>query len=227
MKKLLASAAAVLIASPALAGALIFEPEPEPVVTVAPAPAPAPIANWTGPYAGVQVGWGDVEADVGTITAGGVTVSDFSSDDDDVVYGAQLGYDYDFGNGFVLGGELAYVRPEAEPTATVTGDDAVDYDAEAKIDHLVRLTARGGYSLGNTLLYVKGGGMWLDGEAEANGFTESASGWGWVAGAGIEHLITNNVSAGIEYLYHEADDFDDSGIDVNVQTVTLGINYRF
>ncbi len=228
MKKLLASAAAAaLLTSPAYAGALIFEPEPEPVVTVAPAPAPAPIPSWTGPFAGLQVGWGNVDADVGTIAAGGVTVSDFSADEDDVVYGAQLGYDYDFGNGFVLGGEVAYVRPEAEPSTTVTGDDGNAYDADAKIDHLVRLTARGGYSLGNTLLYVKGGGMWLDGEAEANGFTESASGWGWVAGAGIEHLITDNVSAGIEYLYHEADDFDDSGIDVTVQTVTLGVNYRF
>src|SRR5690606_9315110 len=110
MKKLLASAAAVLIASPALAGALIFEPEPEPVVTVAPAPAPAPIANWTGPYAGVQVGWGDGEVDVDT------DILDFTADDDGLVYGAQLGYDYDFGNGFVLGAEASYLQADIEPS---------------------------------------------------------------------------------------------------------------
>lgn len=245
MQKLLASAAAAaLFTSPAFAGALIFEPEPEPVVEVAPAPAPLPIPSWTGPFVGLQVGWGSADVDVDAFTGEFVDTNgnifdvitpDFGADDDDFVYGAQLGYDYDFGNGFVLGGEVAYVRAEAEPstTATAAATDAagnefdVDFDGSVEIDHLVRLTARGGYSLGNTLLYLKGGGVWLDGETSAAGVSDSRSDWGWVAGAGVEHMFTDNVSGRLEYLYHEVDDFDDSGIDVELQTVTLGVNYRF
>lgn len=221
MKKLLASAAAVLIASPALAGALIFEPEPEPVVTVAPAPAPAPIANWTGPYAGVQVGWGDGEVDVDT------DILDFTADDDGLVYGAQLGYDYDFGNGFVLGAEASYLQADIEPSATIAGVGT----GEAEIEHVARLTARGGYSLGNTLLYVKGGATWMEVDFSADTGPDdsgSASDWGWVAGVGIEHLITDNISAGVEYLYHQVDDFDDAdGWDLELQTVTARVNFRF
>lgn len=193
---LMATALASLSAAPAFAGALIFEPEPEPMVEVAPAPAPlAPVMSWTGPYAGVHVGWGEATVEV--------PGPDF--DDDGVTYGAQLGYDYDFG-GFVAGGELSYSQLDAEPGGS-------------EIDHVARLLARGGYSLGRTLLYAKGGGFWAD--------IEDSEDFGWVAGAGVEYLITPSVSGRLEYLYHGKEDFDDSGADVKVQTVTLGVNFRF
>ena len=214
MKTIFATAAAAsLLAAPAFAGALIFEPAPEPQVVAAPAPAPEPmLPNWTGFYAGGQVGWaqGEVDADVDGLS--------FDADDDSYFFGAHAGYDYDFGNGFVLGAEAAYDRHDLSFSSG---------GFEAEIDNVARLTARGGYSFGNTLAYLKGGAAWVDGEAGFAGETDSASDWGWVAGAGVERRVTERVSAGVEYLYHQVDDFEEDGVDVNAHTVGARISLRF
>ncbi len=195
MKKLLLTAsAAALMTTPAFAGALIFEPEPEPVVEVAPAPAPLPVIDWSGPYAGLQAGWADADAE---------------DDDDDWFIGAHAGYDHDFG-GFILGGELAY--------------DWLDMDAgDTELDHLVRATLKGGYAFTEqTMAYVKGGAAWLDGEDSGN---SSESEFGWVAGAGVEHRFTETVSGGVEYLWHDVNNFGDD--DVELQTLAARLTFRF
>jgi outer membrane immunogenic protein len=197
MHKIIATTAlASLLAAPAFAGALIFEPAPEPVVAApAPAPAPAPVLpNWTGGYVGGTLGWaiGD---------GGGVGDSD-----DGFNFGAQAGYDFDLGNQFVIGGEAAYERPDVS-----LGGDSVD--------QLVRLTARAGYSFGNTLAYVRGGGAWVDGDP--------GSDWGWTAGVGVEQLITNNISAGVDYNYHRVDDWFANDNNLDLHTVGARLNFRF
>ena len=198
------TALAVCSAAPAFAGALIFDPAPEPVVA-APAPmAPAaPQPTWTGPFIGAQVGWGRTTFDE-------TPLGDF--DDDGEVYGAQLGYDVEFG-GFVLGGELSYLQAELEPD-----------EEDIELERAVRLLGRGGFSLGRTLIYAKGGGAWLDGTTGDDGADDLA----WVAGGGVEHLVTDSISAGLEYLYHHKNNFgDEPDIDVTLQTVTLRVNFRF
>jgi outer membrane immunogenic protein len=194
-KLLLMPALASVFASPAFAGALIFEPEPEPVVEVAPAPVAAPAPSmWAGPYIGLHSGQAKGEVDVG----------DDDDDDDNWFFGAHAGYDYDFG-GFVLGGELSY--------------DYLDLQTDfGDIDQQVRLVAKGGYGLGPALVYAKAGGVWMDGDE---------SDIGWVAGGGVEFKLFSFATTRLEYLYHEVDDFDDSGADVTVQTLGLGFNYRF
>jgi opacity protein-like surface antigen len=208
MKTLLATAAAAgLLASPALAGALIYEPAPQAEVVV-PAPAPAPaLPSWTGGYVGGQLGWADAEIDGDTGDAS----------DDGLFGGVYGGYDYDFGNNFVLGGELAYDRHDLSASSAGIGYE---------LDNAVRATARGGYAFGNTLAYVKGGAEWLDGETTVAGDSSGASDWGWVAGAGVEHRVTERVTAGAEYLYHRVDDFGDAG-DLTANTIAARVSYRF
>ena len=50
---------------------------------------------------------------------------------------------------------------------------------------------------------------------------------GWFAGGGYEYLVTDNVSVGGEVLYHEFDDFDNSGTDVDATTVQARATFRF
>jgi len=210
-----AVAALSSMAAPAFAGALDYEPVPETPVVVAPVAAPAPVLpSWTGFYAGGQLGWGlgESEIDIGDLS--------FDEDDDGVIYGVHAGYDYDFGNNWVLGGELAWNRIDF--SASFVDDVEVDFD------NVVRLMGRGGYSFGDTLAYVTGGATWLDGSARIDGDSDSGSDWGWVAGLGVERRITETITGGVEYLYHEVNDFDDrDGLDFTVQTIAARASYRF
>lgn len=72
--------ATFVLGSAAFAGTL-----EEPIVETAPAPTVAPVvasSDWTGLYGGLNLGYGDYDADGGL-------------DGDDVTYGVHFGYDYD------------------------------------------------------------------------------------------------------------------------------------
>ena len=94
---------------------------------------PALAGDWTGPYAGIGVGWADVDGP-GAL------------DGNDVTYGAHVGYDYDFGD-FVLGGELEWDRTDIS-----LGGGA------ANTDNVGRLKVRFGYDFGPALGYLVAGG---------------------------------------------------------------------
>ncbi|MEM6372724.1 MAG: outer membrane beta-barrel protein [Pseudomonadota bacterium] len=129
----LAVSLAAFLAAPSLAGS-IDAPAADPIAPAAPPPPPpivSPGGDWTGGYAGVQLGYGDVN---GTGTADG----------DDFLYGLHVGYDYDFGT-FVLGGELDYDA----------GD--IDLNGAATVDSVARLKLRAGYDFGRTLAYFTTG----------------------------------------------------------------------
>ena len=191
MFRIIASAATAgsLIAAPALAGSM--SPPPADPVPVAPAPIVMPSADWTGGFGGVQLGYGDFD-----LAPGG---------DDGVVYGGQLGYDYDFGN-FVLGGEFDYIGSGASIGTT-------------EVDSVMRLKARLGFDMGNTLIYGVAGGARAD--------TSIGDDTGWVVGLGAEYMVYENVSIGGEYLYHKFDDFNGSGSDLEANTIAAKVNYRF
>ena len=145
MKTIKYALAALILPAPLLAGSLT----PPPVDPVIPAPAPAPVValggDWTGPYAGIQLGFGR-----GTDSAGGK--------DDGFVYGAHAGYDYDFGR-FVLGAEV-----DADGASIDTGT--------AKVDSIVRAKLRTGVDLGRTLVYATGGAAHLNSDLGSdNGWT--------------------------------------------------------
>jgi len=119
----------------ALAGVAQAGSLAEPVVDV-PVIAPAdPIYtgnDWTGFYAGLNLGYSDVSTNVDGVEG------------NDNTYGVHAGYDYDFGN-FVLGGELEYDKAD------------IDLNGVANVDDVTRLKIRGGYDLGSTLIYATAG----------------------------------------------------------------------
>ncbi|WP_113913583.1 outer membrane protein [Roseovarius dicentrarchi] len=204
MKYLLSAAAAsTLMAGTAFAGNI--QPAPmEPVI------APAPMAvntspNWTGFYAGGELGYANVD----------LSDPSGSMDESGLIGGLVAGYDYDLGD-WVIGAGFDYDWTDV--SFNLGGGTNLD------IDSVWRAKLRGGYKLGNGLLYATAG--YAQAEASTTGFG-SADDDGYFVGAGYEHLVTQNMSLGGEVLYHEFDNFDSSGIDAEIVTAQVRATFRF
>ena len=192
---------AAFLAAPAFAGN-VTEPAPEPVV-VAPVPAAPTSPDWTGFYAGGELGY----ANVGL--SGFDDVNNFFDGDDGLIGGVILGYDYDLQNGFVVGAGLDY--------------DFMDISLGARnatLEELFRAKVRGGYKIGRGLAYATGGYAWAD--TDKIGDDD-----GYFVGAGYEHLITDQISLGLEGLYHEIDDFGTGVGDDDLWTIQARAAFRF
>lgn len=202
---LIAAALSTSVALPAFAGS------PEPAVVEPTIIAAAPLApaspNWTGFYAGGQLGYADVSGDGVT----GAAVA-YTANGDGMIGGLVAGYDYDMGD-WVIGAGIDY-----DWTDIKLGGGPV------KLESIFRAKLRGGYKIGNGLLYATGGYALADtnqiGDAD-----------GYFIGAGYEHMITQNFSLGGEVLYHQIDDFSSlpavSDYDADVTTVQVRATFRF
>jgi opacity protein-like surface antigen len=187
--------AASLAAAPALAGSA--DPAPaDPVIEPA---APAPVApaspDWTGFYAGGQLGFANIDSN-----AAGV-------DGDGFIGGLTAGYDYDLGN-WVIGAGLDYDWAD------------INLGGAGDLESVWRAKLRGGYKIGNGLLYA------TSGFAQADTDTLGSED-GYFVGGGYEHAIMDNFTLGGEVLYHEFDNFGATPTDVDATTVQLRGTFRF
>jgi opacity protein-like surface antigen len=195
---------AALTAVAGLAGGAQAGGMAEPIMTPAPAPvavAPAPIsygADWSGFYAGAQVGYGLVDS-----VAFGETGKDY-------LYGVHVGYNYDFGS-LVVGGELDYDGTQIKDTAS-----------GINLDSVARLKARVGYDAGSYMPYLVGG---LAQATTSGALSESDT--GAFAGVGLDYRITDSISVGGEALRHQFKDFGGSGADIYATTVAARVTFHF
>jgi outer membrane immunogenic protein len=158
MKKILfAAAVAALAAQPALAADIARK-----------APPPAPIAawNWTGFYAGLNVGGGWANThwfeDVSGSGGGGPPgFDDGSVNASGVIGGGQIGFDYQTGwavFGIQADADAAGIRGSGgcfpQVTGTFLGVTLAPQSCSTKIDALGTVTARVGAALDRTLYYV-------------------------------------------------------------------------
>ena len=91
------------------------------------------------------------------------------------------------------------------------------------VDRIGRVKAKAGYDLGQTLIYATAGAAYAEAELFGGDFTD----WGWVAGAGVDYMVADNVSLGLEALYHDFSEFDDSGTDLSLTMVSAKMAYHF
>lgn len=167
MKFIASLALATSLAAPAFAGGM-SEPVPEPYI--APVVIAPVTADWSGFYAGAQLGYGDVSSK--NITP--------ALDGNGAIGGIHAGYRADFGQ-FVTGVELAYNATNIDLSPTV------------KLDSVTQLKLMGGYDMGRTLVYG------TVGAASAKSTLGSDNGWlvglgmdyalndAWTLGAEVTH----------------------------------------
>ncbi|MDF0601470.1 outer membrane beta-barrel protein [Psychromarinibacter sp. C21-152] len=196
MKTLVIASVAALATAPAFAGNLT-PADPDPVVTPPPAPATPVGYDWTGFYAGAQLGWGHVEN-------GNNDANGFGG-------GVHAGYDWDFGD-IVVG-----VAADYDLTAIESNS------GNATLDNVARAKLRAGYDVGKVLFYGTGGAAWAQGSFSGTDYSDN----GWFAGAGAEYRVNEKVSIAGEALYHVFDNFDGTGIDFGGTTVAARVSYRF
>ena len=197
MKSLTRVAALGVIATTAMGGTAIAGSLAEPVVE-APVFTPAPVAqsrDWTGFYTGLQLGYADVDGP-GAL------------DGNNGTYGVHAGYDYDFGN-WVVGAEFDYDKTDVDLGGGL-----------ASVDSVTRLKLKGGYDLGNTLVYATAGMA----RADTSVGTEN----GPFAGVGVTYKVTERYTLGAELLQHRFDDLGGvAGNDVDATTFNLRGSLRF
>jgi outer membrane immunogenic protein len=195
-----------------------------------PVPIYAPVFTWTGFYVGGHVGWGWSDVDWSYVDVG--TNSDHSGDG--FLGGVQVGYNWQKGS-LVLGveGDVSW--------ADISGsDDCANpaFTCQHDLNWLASIRARAGLAANSTLFYVTGGVAWADAEYVTPGFgSHSSTETGWVAGGGIEHAFTPHWTARVEYLHYEIDGgtapvgtldgISRTELDTSIETVRLGINYKF
>lgn len=197
----------------------------------------ASAANWTGLYAGVNAG-ASINGTSYTVkptgcflngTCGGVPTSnplrsrsgEFESVD--FVGGAQIGYDYEFNNGILLGVLADFdgntmdessrlVRNLRAPLSGTWTSNVTD-----EMEWFGTVRGKFGYAVCNWLLFLTGGFAYGDVESKTTSlFSLGGDGYngssdktriGWTAGAGVAYAFDNQWSVGLEYLYVDLSDF--------------------
>ncbi len=139
-----------------------------------------------------------------------------SNDEDDFGAYARIGLDKRYGN-FVVGALIEGGKSWATDSATGFSTTPASYTFTREVDYEAAARLRVGYTPnGGVLFYGTGGGAYakLDNSFTttngANSFTDNgkSDAWGWQAGGGVEAMLGNNLSIGLEYLYTNFSDND-------------------
>lgn len=203
MKLFTTLALAASLAAPAAFAGGMAEPAPEPYI--APVVVAPVTMDWSGFYAGVQLGYGDVSSKLPA-----ASVANVGPDGNGIIGGIHAGYRHDFGQ-FVAGVELAYNAAD------------IDVGSNVSMDRLTQLKLTGGYDAGPALIYASAGAA----HTKLSGGGFSASDNGWVIGLGMDYAINDAWTVGAELTHNRFDDFDNSGVDIRANLLQLKAGYRF
>jgi outer membrane immunogenic protein len=182
----------------------------------------ASAAPFDGPFVGAQVGWQSEKMRDTKSSLGVVPVDDKKQS---VTGGVFAGYDKTINGRFVVGAEGGLdFASDGKIQSTVAGSN---YSVDPK--YSFDLTARAGYLVNpQTLLYVRGGytnARVRTTITDADGIQSASDNRdGWLAGAGVERQITQNVSARVEYRYSK---LSEGGGKDQRNRVLAGLSYRF
>lgn len=173
--------------------------------------------DWSGFYAGVS-------ATSGTSEISGSAVGGLSFSGSSTSPGVYAGYNYALGNNMVLGGELSYGGVDS--TTLVMGSAIVD------IEEMTQLRARIGYANGKVMPYVTAGWAQADFNVNSGGPVFSGSEDGYTMGLGLEYMISNNMSARVEYGVTKFDNVFSplvapEQIDASYDAITVGMAWHF
>jgi len=212
------------------------------------------INPWEGFYAGGQVGFlfsgsSSYTTDPSGVPSAGITSIvgeehiDTAHEFGPLFSGFQAGYNHVFASGLLLGAEASFsfpgiLRSNLQQNIAALGPSVINDNVEI----FGSLVGRVGYTFGDWLIYGTGGFAY---DRDRLNTTDFASGnvddnvyfWrpGWTAGAGVEVMLTSNLSAKLEYDYFNFDRAntvlpvagENYNSDLKFQTVRFGLNYHF
>jgi outer membrane immunogenic protein len=217
LKIVLAASALALLATGAAKAA---EPIQQP-------PSEVPVFTWTGFYLGIQGGYVWTNLDV---SPSGLSSNDLNGG----MFGGYAGYNFEYAP-WVFGIEGDFNGTWNNSSGVIVGPPAAIVDIGT--DWLASIRARVGYSYDRALIYGTGGVAWTSATADVTTALGTFSGdktlTGWTLGGGVEYAFTDNWLGRVEYRYYGFDnaDLDGAGplgnVDLNSQTVSVGIAYKF
>jgi|SRR5579862_632413 len=175
------------------------------------APPLQPAWSWTGFYVGANVGgeWGRTTA-IDQLATNGVpfnAVGDtFSAYNNGPTGGITAGYNWQISN-LVAGaeGDLGALIASSRGTSSLAGNIHVS----SSDSWFGTIRGRLGLAFEQSLIYGTGG--YIDAPLRSHVFTDSGtalttsngSSSGWIAGGGVEHMLTARLSAKLEYLHYD------------------------
>lgn len=215
-KYLFAASVLALVAATGAKAADVVVEEPPVVVEV------APTFTWTGPYIGIQGGYAWAKA---RFTDPFISVDqDFNGG----LLGGYIGYNWQTGS-FVLGGEADINATWNDQTFDVGG-----LPVDVGSDWLASIRARAGYAIDRALIFGTGGVAFTGVSANTSigpiDLSASETYTGWTLGAGVDYAFTDNWVGRLEYRYYDFGDQDiflDGNLDVDFNTVTVGVSYKW
>jgi outer membrane immunogenic protein len=234
MRKLMWIASLAIAAAPPPANAADRSVEPPEVIA-------SSAMDWSGFYAGLNVGYGP-----GTASGSGPLEPVFGVSDvpfSGIFAGGQIGYDVQLTNGLVWGLE-ADVNQARESGATASF--LPGYSAINSMNWSGAVTTHLGYAFDGFMPYVLGGAAYAN---NTHGFvfasndvfpgthTANATHLGYTVGLGVAAMLTDNISAFTELRYANYGRADykltlgptdyTSTVNLVDTTVRAGLNFRF
>jgi outer membrane immunogenic protein len=210
--------------------------------------APPVVYAWTGCYIGGNVGGAWSHTNTTRISADGVGLAPANygtEDDSGVIYGGQIGCDFQFSPVWVIGiqGQFDFSNINGRHNLT----DFPTFSQSNNLRNFETATFRIGYLVQPQLLaYVKGGIAWARNDNSifqpTGALSESASinMVGGTVGGGLEWMFMSNWSAFVEYKYMKFDTTSQHFIapvglvppgevlnfSQSISTVMVGLNWR-
>jgi outer membrane immunogenic protein len=159
------------------------------------------------------------------------------------IWGGQIGYNYQFYSGLVLGVEFDADWGGGKRASAIVAAPGGNVQVSTEgPQFLSTLAGRVGYGVDRWLVYGKAGGGWLHAEANFSNLTTGATAnadrtvTAWMLGAGVEYALDRNWTTKLEYNYlgsgnWSAPDVVFAGgrgtIGGNLQVLKVGLNYKF
>jgi outer membrane immunogenic protein len=180
---------------------------------------PPPAYDWTGLYAGVNLGYGFAGSDEigmnGVANLGKLEING-------VLGGVQLGYNQQMNN-IVFG-----VETDIQGSGM---NDEVSGLAKDNLDWFGTLRGRVGFAADRALFYTTGGLAYGGGTYKDlfNGVSDSYDRAGWTLGAGVEYAVSDNMTIRAEYMYANFGKFHVGGTEAtpDFNAVRVGVNFKF
>lgn len=186
------------------------------------AAAPATAQTFSGPYAGVQLGWSHTEVGSPNTDAGR---ADIDRSKDAFVGGVFAGYNYRASDHIVLSAEAGFNLAASDSVRRAGNGTAASIDPDYAFD----LGVRAGYLVNDkTLVYARGGYENLRASVRlVNGTSvtrDHDTFDGWSVGGGVERALTDRISARAEYRYS---DLGSGNGKFDRHQALLGVAYHF